>query len=37
MAPHLFMKFLSKAICCSKLKTLYICNLLSHWALSNYC
>ena len=37
MAPHLFMKFLSKAICCSKLKTLYICNLLSHWALSNCC
>ena len=37
MAPQLIMRFLSKAICCSKLKTLYICNLLSHWALSNYC
>ena len=37
MAPRLFMKFLSKAISCSKLKTFHICNLLSHWALSNYC
>ena len=37
MAPHVVMKFLSKAICCSKLKTLYIYNLLSHWALSNCC
>ena len=37
MAPCLFMKFLSEAICCSKLKTLYIYNLLSHWALSNCC
>ena len=37
MAPRLFMKFLSKAICCSKLKTFHICNLLSHWALSNCC
>ena len=31
------MKFLSKAICCSKLKTLHICNLFFHWALSNCC
>ena len=37
MAPHLFMKFLSKAIYCSKLKTLYLCNLLSLWSLSNCC
>ena len=37
MAPRLFMKFLSKAICCSKLKTFLICNLLSHWALLNCC
>ena len=37
MAPRLFIKFLSKAIFCSKLKTFYICNLLSLWALSNYC
>ena len=37
MAPRLFMKFLSKAIYWSKLKTFHICNLLSHWALSNYC
>ena len=37
MAPCLFMKFLSKGICCSKLKTFHICNLLSHWALSNCC
>ena len=37
MAPCLFMKFLSKAICYSKLKTFYLCNLLSHWALSNCC
>ena len=36
-APHLSIKFLSKALCCSKLKTFHTCNLLSHWALSNYC
>ena len=37
MAPRLFIKFLSKAIYCSKLKTFYICNLLPLWALSNCC
>ena len=37
MAPHLFTKFLSKTISCSKLKTFHIYNLLSHWALSNCC
>ena len=37
MAPHLFIKFLSKAIYCPKFKTFYICNLLSLWALSNCC
>ena len=37
MAPRLFIKFLSKAIFCSKLKTFYICNLLSLWALSKCC
>ena len=31
------MKFLSKAICCFYCKTFHICNLLSHWALSNCC
>ena len=34
MAPRLFIKFLSKAV---YLKTFYICNLLSLWALSNCC
>ena len=34
MAPCLFIKFLSKAV---YLKTFYICNLLSLWALSNCC
>ena len=37
MAPRLFIEFLSKAICYSNLKTFHTCNLLSHWALSNYC
>ena len=36
-APHLSIKFLSEALCCSKLKSFHICNLLSHWALSNCC
>ena len=31
------LKFLSKAICWFSLQTIHICNLLSHWALSNWC
>ena len=31
------LKFLSKAICWFHCKTIYICNLLSLWALSNCC
>ena len=34
MVPRLFIKFLSKAV---HLKTFYICNMLSLWALPNCC